>query len=132
MIRFAIAGCVLCAALLAGRVSTAAPMPKDKIDDTPDLKVFFAAVGKAVKAEKWPAEADEKKLTDATQAIFDRTLKAAELKARRLPAAAGQLKKVGPLSQPYKTNALIDTFLIGSDVEINGAQGCVIFASGDV
>src|SRR5262245_47728594 len=78
---------------------------------TPDLKAFFDTVGKAVKDEKWPAEADEKLLRGTAQTIFDRTLKAAEEKERKLPVDFSKLTKADVVRE-YKQASLDGKFLI--------------------
>lgn len=121
------------AALLAVGGAAAAPVPKDagKADSTPDLKAFFDTVGRAAKDEKWPAEADEKKLRDTAQQVFERTLKAAEQKGRNLPVAFDKLTKAD-VTKEYKAGLLKDGFVVASDVRITSANNSVIFASGDV
>lgn len=121
------------AALLAGPDALAAPVPKDdgKPDSTPDLKAFFTAVGKAVENEKWPAEADEKKLRDTARTIFERATTAAERKGRKLPVAFEDLSKSDVVKE-LKSTKIEGAFLIAGDVQLTVAKNSVIFASGHV
>jgi hypothetical protein len=119
---------------LAASISIgAAPVPKgaSKNDSTPDLKRVFDAVGKAVKDEKWPAEADEKLLRGTAQAIFDRMLKAAAKKERKLPIEFDKLTKLNVIGE-FKSNNLDGHFLIAGDARVTSARNSVIFASGNV
>jgi hypothetical protein len=113
--------------------TTAAPVPKDagKADPIPDLKSFFDAVGKAVEAEKWPAEMDEKMLRDTARVIFERAAKAAEQKDRKLPVDFEKLTKVD-MAKEYRQALLESSFVITGDVRVTIAQNSVIFATGDV
>jgi hypothetical protein len=124
---------VACVALLLAGAGRAAPVPKDagKVEPTPDLKAFFDAIGTAVKAEKWPAEADEKKLRDTARVVFERALKAAEHKERKLPVDFEKLTKADVAAE-YKQVQLNGGFVIAGDVQITSAKDSVIFASGDV
>lgn len=119
-------------ALFAGAVS-AAPVPKDagKGDPTPDLKAFSVLVEKAVKAQKWPEEADEKTLRATAEVVFNRALKAADQKGRDLPVDFPKLTKAD-VEQNYKKTSVDGAFIVAEDVRITGAKNCVIFASGDV
>ncbi len=131
MCGFVAAGAVLVA--LAGSVGAAAPVPKDagKVEPVPDLKALFDAATKAVKDEKWPAEADEKKLRDTVQKVFDRTMKAAEQKDRKLPVDLEKLSKADVVKE-YKQASVSEVFVIAGDVRLTTAKNSVIFASGDV
>jgi hypothetical protein len=128
MSRFVLGGFAVGLLALAG---AAAPVPKDEKGGAPDLKEFFSGVGKAVKDEKWPAEADEKALKGTAQKVLDRMLKAAEQKERKLPVDFTKLEKIRP-AQKFKQTVLKDGFVVAGDVQINGAENSVIFASGDV
>jgi hypothetical protein len=119
-------------AALAGGAGSAAPIPKGAYDNTtPDLKAFFATVGKAVEDGKWPAEADEKKLRDTARVIFERTTKAAEQKDRKLPVDFDKLTKA-EVAKEFKQVRLDDAFVIARDVRVTGAKDSVIFAAGNV
>jgi hypothetical protein len=135
MKRFVPGGFVVVAVLLAlvGGAGSAAPIPKDatKVEPTPDLKAFFDTVGKAVKNEKWPAEADEKKLKDTAQVVFERVLKAAEQKERKLPVDFEKPTKADVVKE-YNETVLNKGFVISSDVRVTAAWDSVIFASGNV
>jgi hypothetical protein len=128
-VRFLSAVLVACAPL----VLTAAPVPKDaaKPDPAPDLKAFFDAVGTAVKNEKWPAEADEKKLRDTARTAFERMLKAADQKERALPVDFEKLKKLDA-SKECKNANLESAFVIAGVVRVREVKDSVIFATGDV
>ena len=134
-VRFLTALLAAAAAVFVATASggVAAPVPKDagKPDSTPDLKAFFAVVGKAVESEKWPADADEKKLRDAARAIFERATKAAEQKDRKLPVEFDKLAKAGVVKE-FKDTRLDGDFVIAGDVQITAAKNSVIFASGNV
>jgi len=123
-----------CGAILVTTAGgTAAPVPKDagKTNPTPDLKAFFTAVGKAVENEKWPAEADEKQLRDTARVIFERAVKAAEQKERKLPVDFEKLTKVDVVGE-HKADSLEGNFLIAKNVQVRIAKNSVIFAGGDV
>ncbi|MCI0700775.1 MAG: hypothetical protein L0241_06815 [Planctomycetia bacterium] len=113
--------------------SSAAPIPKGagKGDETPNLKVFFETVGKAVKNEKWPAKEEEKLLRATAEKIFERMLKAAEVKERKLPVEFDKLKKLDVVKE-MKGGILDGNFLIVGDVRTGLAKNSVIFASGNV
>jgi hypothetical protein len=121
------------AAIGAGVLATAAPVPKGagQTNPTPDVKVALDTVGKAVKDEKWPAEAEEKLLRDTARVIFERATKAAEQKDRKLPVDFANLTKLD-VTGDYKGKSLDGNFLIAKDVRVTGARNSVIFASGDV
>jgi hypothetical protein len=127
---FAVSGAIFLT--LAGGLS-AAPVPKDagKNNPTPDLKVFFDTVNKAVKDEKWPAEADEKILRGTTQSIFERALKAADQKERKLPVDFAMLTK-SDVAKEYKATSLTGGFVVAGDVRVPRIKDSVIFASGKV
>ncbi len=133
MSRLVIGGFAAVLLAIVGGASSAAPVPKDagKSDPTPELKVVFDTVGKAVKDEKWPAEVDEKKLRDTARIVFDRTLKAAEQKERKLPADFDKLTKAD-VAKEYKAATLTGGFVVAGDVRIASAKDSAIFASGDV
>jgi hypothetical protein len=135
MNRFLIGGSVAFAVLLvlACGASSAAPIPKGAgaNDPTPDLRVVFDTVEKAVKAKKWPAEGDEKKLKDTARAVFGRMLKAAEQKERSLPVDFEKLTE-RDVAAAFKSTTLSDGFIIAGDVSLTGAKKSAIFASGDV
>lgn len=124
--------CVVVLLAFAG-ASSAAPIPRDagKGDSTPDLKLFFETVSKAVKDEKWPAEADEKKLTNTTRIAFERMLKAAGEKERQLPVDFSKLLKEDAVKE-FKTRPLNERFLIAETVRTATARDSIIYASGDV
>lgn len=124
---------VLALLALAGGAGLAAPVPKDagKGDPTPDLKATFDTIAKAVKDEKWPAEADEKKLKGSVQQLFERMLKAAEQKERKLPVDFANLKKCDPVKE-FKETSIDGAFVIAENVRVTSARNSVIFASGDV
>jgi hypothetical protein len=123
------------AALLAlmGGAGVAAPVPRDagKGDPTPDLKVFFEAVTRAVKDEKWPAEADEKTLKGTPRVVRQRALKAADREERGLPVDFEKLTKAN-VDKEFKAPVLKEKFVIAETVEVTSARDSVIFASGDV
>jgi hypothetical protein len=132
--RSIIGGSACCAALLTLACGAgAAPIPKEARAGTgvPDLKATFDTVEKAVQAEKWPAEADEKKLTDSVRAVFDRMLKAAEQKERGLPVDFSKLKK-HDVTAAFKSTSLSEGYVVAGDVRITSARKSLIFASGDV
>ena len=116
-----------------GGATTAAPVPKGagQNNPTPDLKTVFDTVGKAVKDEKWPAEADEKKLRDTARVIFERATKAAEQKDRKLPVEFEKLNKADVVKE-FKNANLDGNCVIAGEVRITRAKDCVIFAEGDV
>ncbi len=118
---------------LAGGASSAAPVPKDagKNDPTPDLKAVFDTVSKTVKDEKWPAEADEKILRGTVQQVFERALKAADQKGRKLPVDFGTLTKA-TVAKEIKDKSLDGGFVIAGDVRVPKIRDSVIFASGKV
>jgi hypothetical protein len=120
-------------ALLAPGAGGAAPVPKDagKGDATPDLAAVFTVVGRAVKDEKWPAEADEKKLKDTPRVVLQRMLKAAEQKERGLPVDFEKLTRADVVKE-HKEVALRGKFVIAETVQGTTATDAVIFASGDV
>lgn len=132
MVRFAIGGFAAALLAVAGGAS-AAPVPKGAgtTDPTPDLQAFFDTAGKAVADGKWPAAADEARLRDTAQAVFDRTLKAAEQKGRALPVDFAKLAKADVAKQ-FKGASLAGGFVIAGDVQITSASNCAIFATGDV
>jgi hypothetical protein len=133
MSRFATCGFAVMLLMLAGSVSAAAPVPKDagKGDEVPNLKTVFDIATKAVKDEKWPAEADEKKLKDTAQKVLTRMLKAAEPKERGLPVNFEKLKKLD-VSKEYKNANLESAFVIAGVVRGPSVKDSVIFATGDV
>ena len=119
-------------AALASGAGSAAPIPKGAGENTtPDLKVFFATVGKAVEGEKWPAEADEKKLRDTARTIFERATKAADQKDRKLPVDFDKLTKAGVVKE-FQEGKVEGAFVIAGDVKLTAARDSVIFASGNV
>lgn len=130
-VRFSIAAVAV--TLAVAIPISAAPVPKwaSKNDPTPDLKRVFEAVGKAVKDEKWPSEADEKLLRVTVQTIFDRMLKAAEQKERKLPIEFDKLKKLNVIGE-FKNNNLDGHILIAGDARVTDARNSVVFASGNV
>jgi hypothetical protein len=129
MIRL-LAGLAVCAALAAS-ASSAAPIPKDAGtgDATPELKPFFDAVGKAVEAERWPAETDEQLFRGTARGIFMRATKAAEQKDRKLPVEFEKLTKADVVKE-YQKDRLDNGFVIAGDVKVRFASDSVIFASG--
>jgi hypothetical protein len=118
--------------VLAGNSAPAAPIPKGAGtgEVTPDLKVFFETADKAVKAEKWPAEDDEKVLRWTAEKVFARVLKAAEQKDRKLPVEFDKLAKL-PVAANYM-GKLDNQYLVTGTAKITIAQNSVIFASGHV
>ncbi len=122
----------LLAALAVG-LGTAAPVPKDasRPDPTPDLKVAFDAAARAVKAEKWPAEDDERILKNTARVVFERALKAADQKPRAMPVDYATLTKMNVVGE-YAGNPLNNNFLIAGTVARTSAKNSVIFASGNV
>lgn len=128
-------GAIFAAMMLAcgaPRVS-AAPVPKDagKADPTPDLKVVFDTVSKAVKDEKWPAADDEKKLTGTARTVFERMLKAADQKERALPVDFAKLTKAD-VTKDFKRVSITNAFVIAENVRGTSAENSIIFASGNV
>jgi hypothetical protein len=117
---------------LAGDPAPAAPIPKGAGTGgaTPDLKLFFDTVGKAVKAEKWPGEDDEKIMRWTAEKVFARTLKAAEQKDRALPVEFDKLTKLA-VAADYK-GKLDGQYLVVENAKITTAKNSVIFASGHV
>jgi hypothetical protein len=137
MKRFVLGGSVAAgvAVLLAltGGSGVAAPVPKgaSKVEPTLDLKTFLDTTGQAVKGEKWPAEADEKKLNDTARAVFEQMLKAAERKERKLPVEFEKLTRADVVKE-YKTVTLTSGYVIAGDVRVTDARDSVIFAGGNV
>jgi hypothetical protein len=125
------AACAVLLALVAG-VGTAAPVPKDagKPDPTPDLKAAFEVAARAVKAEKWPGEGDEKVLKNTARVVFERALKAADQKPRPLPVDYDTLMKLDVTAEHAKP--LNGHYLIAGKVLRGTARNSVIFASGPV
>lgn len=120
------------AVALAGGSAPAAPIPKGAGtgEAVPDLKLFFDTVGKAVKAEKWPAEDDEKILRWTADKVFARTLKAAAQPERKLPVEYDKLTKL-PVGGDYQ-GKLDGQYLVVGTAKITIAQNSVVFASGHV
>lgn len=133
MNRLVLATFVTCAMALAGGTGAAAPVPKEtgKTDPTPDLKPFFAVVGKAVETGKWPAEADEKQLRETARAIFERATTAAGQKDRKLPVEFKDLDK-SDVAKELKGAKVERAFVIAGEVQLGVAKDSVIFASGNV
>jgi hypothetical protein len=121
-------------AAITAVLANAAPVPKGagQPDPTPDLKAVFAVIGKAVQAEKWPAEADEKLIRDSARAIFERATKAADQKDRKLPVDFATLTKPGGAVKEFNAVRLEGEFVIAGDVRLTAAKDSVIFASGNV
>lgn len=123
---------VAAAGALVGGSAPAAPVPKGagNGEATPELKLVFEAVGRAVAAEKWPVEDDEKILRWTVEKVFARTLKAAAQPARKLPAEFDKLAKL-PVGSDYK-GKLDGQVLVTQNAKISIAQNSVVFASGHV
>lgn len=121
------------AAALAVGLGSAAPVPKDasKPDPTPDLKAAFDTAARAVKAEKWPGEDDERLLKNTARVVFERALKAAGQKPRALPVDYEKLTKLNVTGE-YAGNPLNNNVLIAGTVARGSARDSVIFASGHV
>ncbi|MCI0700776.1 MAG: hypothetical protein L0241_06820 [Planctomycetia bacterium] len=142
--RFLSAVAAVCSASLLALAggSSAAPVPKGAGGETPDLKVFFDTVGKAVKNENWPTDAEEKLLRETAEKIFERTLKVAKQDERKLPVEFDKLKKVDVskefrgerlgVGKEFKGERLDGKYVIAGDVRIKNTKGSVIFASGKV
>jgi hypothetical protein len=133
MFRFLLGGFAAAFLALVGGSIGAAPVPKGagKGSATPDLKVFFETVNKAVMHERWPTEDDEKVLRWTAEMVFVRALRAAEQKERELPVDFEKLKKLDVVNK-YENDNLESAFVIAGDVRVKGAEHSVIFATGDV
>lgn len=132
MNRFVLGGFATVLLAFAGGIGAAAPVPKDagKPDPTPDLKAAFETVERAVKAERWPGDDDEKLLKNTARVVFERALKAGDQKQRPLPVDYETLMKLDVTAEHAKP--LNGHYLIAGKVLRGTARNSVIFASGPV
>ena len=132
---FSVAVVVVCAGAASALVprGVAAPIPKDagKVDPTPDLKAFLAAVGRAVEKGKWPAAAEEKQLRETVKGVFEGAVKAANQKDRKLPVDFDKLLRADVAAR-YDAPEVEGAFVIAGDVRLTSARNSVVFATGKV
>jgi hypothetical protein len=126
---------VACGAVFLALAGAAAPVPKEVAADEPaDLKSLHALIAKAVKDEKWPSEADEKKIRATFDKLLARISKAGDLEDVKLPADFDTLKKseVTKLYVNPGKQAATKAFIITGGTALTTASSSVILASGDV